>query len=52
MRRVCCRFPADRGQARSYRNCRILMSLFLFLLLILLFDINGSNAAKRDLGAG
>jgi hypothetical protein len=53
--RSCCRFPADRGmrarhKPRSYRD-RINLKVLL-LLLILLLDINGPNAAKLDLGAG
>jgi hypothetical protein len=42
----------SRDKPRSYRFGVSLIFSLLLLLLILLFDINGSDTTKRDLGAG
>jgi hypothetical protein len=46
--RCCVIVPARSGGAISDP----VLFLFLFLPLILLFELNGTNNAKRDLGAG
>jgi hypothetical protein len=42
----------SRDKPRSYRDCVNLIFQLQLQLLILLFDINGANTTKRDLGAG